>query len=221
MSVCFAPSPGSRTREPFRGGRSSSTFRRWEPWGTLTLHAVAPCPSIEQGQGNVVTGTFHHEADPDTRILRIQFSDNTVLAGVTDNHPFWSEDRYRFVAAGDLRIGDRVRLSHGTASVALVIYRLARPGEMLCNLEIHNEHVYMVTTAGILVHNSCVDEEPNGPKGPKAPNGNTARPPRAQTPDQQAPTELAKEAQKISRTKPISQTDAQTLKDWGGRGRAS
>ena len=123
--------------------------------GVAHVDAIEPCPPVKRGRGNVVTGTFHHEADPDKKILRVEFSDGTILKGVTDNHPFWSEDRQGFVPVGELRKGDRVRVNGGLAAVASVSSRLPYPGEMLYNLEVHNEHVYQVTTAGILVHNSC------------------------------------------------------------------
>jgi hypothetical protein len=123
--------------------------------GDAHVDAIEPCPPIKRGHGNVVTGTFHHEADPDTKILQVEFSDGAILTGVTDNHPFWSEDRQDFVRVGELKKGDRVRVHDGIAAVTSVSCRLARPGEMLCNLEIQNEHVYQVGTTGILVHNSC------------------------------------------------------------------
>ena len=44
-----------------------------------------------------------------------------------------------------------------SSSITRMESRFARPGEMLYNLEVHNEHVYQVTNAGILVHNTCHD----------------------------------------------------------------
>lgn len=123
--------------------------------GDAHVVAIEPCPPIESGRGNVVTGTFHHEADPDVKILQVEFSDGAVIKGVTDNHPFWSEDRQDFVPVGELKQGDRVRTQNGITSITSMSSRYPDPGEMLYNLETHNEHVYQVTTAGILVHNSC------------------------------------------------------------------
>lgn len=125
--------------------------------GNAYVDAIERCPPMKRGIGNVVTGTFHHEADPDTVILQVDFSNGTQIKGVTDNHPFWSEDRRQFVRIDELKRGDHVRLSDGIAAVAAVSSRVAFPGEMLHNLEVHNEHVYQVTTAGILVHNACAD----------------------------------------------------------------
>ena len=124
--------------------------------GDAHVEAVLPCPPIHPGAGNVVTGTFAHEADPETRILSVAFSDGAYLKGVTDNHPFWSVEANDFVAIGELREGDRVMAGDRDVSIARVDSRFAQPGEMLYNLETHNEHVYQVSVSGILVHNSCV-----------------------------------------------------------------
>ncbi len=123
--------------------------------GDAYVEAILPCPPIEKGQGNVITGIFAHEADPDTRILSVTCSDGTFLKGVTDNHPFWSVDRNNFVAIGDMKEGDWVKTASGLTQITKLDSRFARSGEMLYNLETHNEHVFQVTLAGILVHNTC------------------------------------------------------------------
>lgn len=123
--------------------------------GDAYVDGILPCPPIEQGEGNVITGIFAHEADPDTRILSVTFSDGTFLKGVTDNHPFWSVDRENFVAIGDMKEGDWVKTASGLSQITKLDSRFARSGEMFYNLETHNEHVFHVTFAGILVHNTC------------------------------------------------------------------
>jgi len=124
--------------------------------GDARVDTVEPCPPIAFGPGNVVTGRFRHEADPDTVVLQVEFSNGKSLSGVTHNHLFWSEDRQLFVPVGKFKKGERVRTIEGTATVTSVSSRLAYAGEMLYNLETRNEHVYQVTAAGILVYNSCV-----------------------------------------------------------------
>ena len=124
--------------------------------GDAYVESILPCPPIEKGDGNVITGIFAHEADPDTRILSVTFSDGTFLKGVTDNHPFWSVDRNDYIAIGDIKEGDWVKTASGLIQIVKLDSRFARSGEMLYNLETHNEHVFQVALAGILVHNSCV-----------------------------------------------------------------
>lgn len=123
--------------------------------GDAYVESILPCPPIEKGQGNVVTGVFAHEADPDTVILSVTFANGAHIKGVTDNHPFFSVDENDFVEIGQMHEGDYVKVNDGVTRITKINSRFARPGEMLYNLETHNQHVYQVTTAGILVHNTC------------------------------------------------------------------
>lgn len=133
--------------------------------GEAFVISIGPCPEIMPGPGNVVTGTFHHEADPDTRILSVTFANGAYLKGVTDNHPFYSVDKGEFVPVGEMREGESVKVNDGVTRIAKIESRFARPGEMLYNLETHGEHVYQVTSSGILVHNSCVNDVLNESAG--------------------------------------------------------
>ena len=108
---------------------------------------------IQEGQGNVVTGTFHHVAN---NVIELQIEGQEKSIGCTDNHPFWSVDREDFVEAGKLMPGERVRLVNGETK--RIVQKLHHPGPQdVYNLEIFNEHVYHVTNDGILVHNMCLD----------------------------------------------------------------
>jgi hypothetical protein len=124
--------------------------------GNARVVSVGPTPPLTSGKGAVVTGVFAHEANEQTRILRVEFSGEIVIHGVTDNHPFWSEDRKDYVPVGELRQGERVRTRNGTAEVLSMTDRPAKPGEILYNLEVHGENVYHVTSSGVLVHNTCL-----------------------------------------------------------------
>jgi hypothetical protein len=117
-------------------------------WATVT--AVKPCPPIQLGPGQVVTGTFKHE--PDDTALDVRVEGLAEPIGVTDTHPFWSEDRQAFVAVGKLRAGERVRTEAlGVVTVTSITHR---PREAwVYNLEVHGEHVYEVSLLGLLVHN--------------------------------------------------------------------
>jgi hypothetical protein len=112
---------------------------------------IEPCPPIKQGKGNVITGTFHHEA-ANTIDLHVEGLSKPI--GCTDNHPFWSVTQNEFVEAGKLQQGEELHLYSG--QTAKVIQILPRPGpEQVHNLEVLNEHVYWVTQNGVLVHNVC------------------------------------------------------------------
>ncbi len=133
--------------------------------GDAFIEAILPSPEFEAGPGNLVTGVFEHEADPDTRILRVEFSNGAVIKGVTDNHPFWSVDHNDFVAIGDLKEGDSVKDANGVTEITRTESRAPRPGEMLYNLETFNEHVYQVTEFAILVHNNCWNDFQKATRG--------------------------------------------------------
>jgi hypothetical protein len=71
--------------------------------------------------------------------------------GVTGNHPIWSEDRHDYIAAMDLRVGERLKNLSG--DTVWVQQKLPRPGPTpVYNLEVQDEHVYYVGTNGVLAH---------------------------------------------------------------------
>ncbi len=73
--------------------------------------------------------------------------------GVTGNHPLWSEDRHDYVAAMDLRVGERLKNLSG--DTVWVQQKLPRPGPTpVYNLEVQDEHVYYVGANGVLAHNA-------------------------------------------------------------------
>jgi len=97
--------------------------------GEATCTFVGPCPEIQGGSGNVVTGLFEHETDPGSK------SD--------------------FVAAEHLRAGTMLLTRAGPIAIASITSRSATPGERVYNLQIHGQHIYQVTAVGVLVHDEC------------------------------------------------------------------
>ena len=70
---------------------------------------------------------------------------------MTGNHPIWSEDRHDYIAAMDLRVGERLKNLSG--DTVWVQQKLPRPGPTpVYNLEVQDEHVYYVGTNGVLAH---------------------------------------------------------------------
>jgi hypothetical protein len=118
--------------------------------GWAELLGVVEFDQFTSSKGNLVTGTFCHLA-PETIDLVIEDVDPI---GCTPNHPFWSVDRQDYISAGELVPNERVLLYNGDTK--RVINKLSRPGpEFVYNLEVFGEHVYHVTTDGVLVHNNC------------------------------------------------------------------
>ncbi|MDR3109284.1 MAG: EndoU domain-containing protein [Planctomycetaceae bacterium] len=119
--------------------------------GQAKILNIEPCPPIKPGKGNVVTGTFHHEA---ANTIDLYVEGLLKPIGTTDNHPFWSVTKQEFVEAGKLLPNEELQLYNG--QMAKVIQILPRPGpERVHNLEVLNEHVYRITNEGALVHNAC------------------------------------------------------------------
>jgi len=116
--------------------------------GWAELLEVFQLDEFESGTGNLVTGTFCHLA-PETIDLMIEDIDPI---GCTLNHPFWSVDRKAYIDAGELFEGERILLYNGETK--RIVQKLSRPGpEIVYNIEVFGEHVYHVTTDGVLVHN--------------------------------------------------------------------
>lgn len=119
--------------------------------GPAEVLAIEPCPPIQPGPGQVVTGTFAHKSS--RQILNLQVADETEPIGVTDNHPIWSATRQEFVEAGKLAVGEELVTLAGTTHVTSITPR--GPPEPVYNLEVQGEHVYLVASSGVLVHNAC------------------------------------------------------------------
>ncbi len=117
--------------------------------GLADVLAIEACPDIQPGPGRLVTGTFKHTAGI---VLDLKVESESKPIGVTPTHPFWSVDRQDWVAAGDLRIGERLETLDGTTVVESISPR-SEP-EMVYNIEVEGDHVYRVGESGVLVHNA-------------------------------------------------------------------
>ncbi|MFN7769727.1 MAG: HYD1 signature containing ADP-ribosyltransferase family protein, partial [Planctomycetaceae bacterium] len=128
--------------------------------GPAEVLAIEPCPPLASGPGRTVTGTFAHAA-ADVLDLEIEGLDTPL--GCTANHPFWSADRHDFVPAGALTIGEHLRTESGTLRQVTRITPRRGPPVAVFNLEVDAEHVYYVSTAGVLVHNTYSGNAPSTP----------------------------------------------------------
>lgn len=118
--------------------------------GWALVDAVEPCPPLEPGSGQLVTGRFVHQSSGNLR--RLWTDAEQAPTGVTGNHRYWSATRGGFVAVDDLAVGEELDTAAGRSRVRRIE---ADPRDQtVYNLEVHGEHVYRVGTAGVLVHNS-------------------------------------------------------------------
>ncbi len=121
--------------------------------GEAEVTSITACPQIEPDDGRgrpIVTGKFIHQS---ANVIDLHLDGLEKPIGCTANHPFWSEDRQEFIEAAELEQGEYV---HTRLPGPIRVTRIApRPGKHpVYNLEIHGEHVYEVSRAGVLVHNA-------------------------------------------------------------------
>ena len=117
----------------------------------FTVREIRPCPTPMAGDGYLVTTKFIHE---NAEILDLRIEGSGEPIGTTASHPFWSEDRQQFMAAGELRIGENLLLADDTTRrVESITLRPIR--ETVYNIEVDGEHVFYVGEDGVLVHNEC------------------------------------------------------------------
>jgi hypothetical protein len=117
--------------------------------GPALVQSVSPAPPILSGDGEVITGTFSHSA---SNVIDLHVEGLSNPIGTTDNHPFWSEDRQKFIPARELKAGERLRTEDGRL-LAVAGGTARQQAESVFNLEVNTEHVYYVDSSGILVHN--------------------------------------------------------------------
>lgn len=119
----------------------------------MLITDICSCPQLLPRPGpdyEIVTGTLRHRRGD---VLEITLQDHPDRIGFTANHPIWSEDRSDFVPAGDLVVGETLRLADGSHDYLATVTRHTDWREVF-NLEVNAQHVYHVSSAGLLVHNT-------------------------------------------------------------------
>lgn len=163
------------------GGRCDITLLRPLPWiaftsaevgGTIDLQmpemgiagpakvvAIEACPPIKANDdkplpaGKVARPVIGKFVTTNAKVIELSIDGMDKPIGTTASHPFWSLDRKGWVAAGDLKPGEKLRTVDGSATVNSVV---PRPGtETVYNLEVHKDHTFFVSEAKLWVHNTC------------------------------------------------------------------
>ena len=122
--------------------------------GEAAVLCISPCPHIQQGNGQVVTGTFRHSAD-DFVELRVAGSEVPIIC--TSGHPIWSQTQDKFVKAGLLLSGEHGLQLDGKTN-HLSVTTSSRGRSTVYNIEVNGTHVYHVGTQGLAVHNVDFDD---------------------------------------------------------------
>ena len=120
--------------------------------GEARVTSVSPCPPIEDGPGQLVTGTYISRS-VDLRLLKMKGLDKPIE--VTGRHPIYCESRSDFVRVSELSVGERFRTRTGNVEIESI--DRAKGEHQVFNLEIGNVHQYYVSDLEILVHNGCTE----------------------------------------------------------------
>lgn len=146
-------------------------------FGDAEVESIEPCPPIQAGKGNVITGRFIHEVDPG-EVIELRFTGQTEPTRVTKNHPYWSVDRDDFIPAAELREGETVDCLNGSGTTTMTSVVPSDYSGLVYNLEIHGEHVYRVGSSGLLAHNTCAGRHHLIPRswGAQIPYGHSSLP---------------------------------------------
>ena len=120
--------------------------------GEARVKSVNPCPPIENGPGQLVTGTYVSRS-VDLRLLKMKGLDNPIK--VTGRHPIYCESQFDFVRVSELSVGERFRTRTGNVEIESI--DRAKGEHQVFNLEIGNVHQYYVSELEILVHNGCTE----------------------------------------------------------------
>ena len=95
----------------------------------------------------------HSTSIRQARFSTFQWKVSRKPIGTTARHPFWSIDRNDFIDAGELRVGEKLMGANGKV---LRVENITERNQLekVYNIEVHGEHVYRVSSKGILVHNA-------------------------------------------------------------------
>ena len=117
--------------------------------GPAEVESIDACPTIEDGPGRVVLGTFEHVTND---LMDVRLRGESAPLQVTAGHKLWSLDRDGWVEAGDLKPGEQLAGAHGSVTVESVTPD--SQSTAVYNLDVDEDHQYLVTEKGVLAHNA-------------------------------------------------------------------
>ncbi|MGH9949797.1 MAG: polymorphic toxin-type HINT domain-containing protein, partial [Pyrinomonadaceae bacterium] len=165
----------------FRGGRRVAQAVCCFVAGTpvLTRDGLVPIEKIELGDEVLSFNEFKGEVEYkpviqtferyEKDIIRISVEGETDSLGVTTDHPFYArihrarnhtsseDDEGEWIVAGQLQVGDELRLASGTWA-RITNVKKQEKGAKTYNFEVADNHNYFVGRSSLLVHNNnCVE----------------------------------------------------------------
>jgi RHS repeat-associated protein len=116
--------------------------------GFALVTALHPAPLVPPGPGHVVLATMNHLND---EVMVLRFDGSKEPLELTPGHPLWSPDTGAWIAAGELVAGQHLSGLRGWVTISSIE---PKPGvHRIFNLEVEHEHVFRVSSLGILAHN--------------------------------------------------------------------
>ena len=145
--------PGYKFRDLLPGDTIELEMAELGIEGTGIILELDACPPRAEEPGEVVTGRFVTKDVDD--LVQLTLPEGETLTG-TPSHPLWSVNHNTWQCMADLVAGDELLGKDGPVAIleAKHIYDIVD----VVNLEVHREHVYAVTTHGVLVHNNTLAE---------------------------------------------------------------
>jgi RHS repeat-associated protein len=126
--------------------------------GPATVVAVLPAPPITHEAGRVVLSTITHLSND---ILSLHLAGVEDRLRVTPTHRVFSADRREWVDARALGVGEHLLGAEGPVEIDAI--RNVAGVRRVYNLEVEEQHTFLVTPARVLVHNAGCP--PTGPGG--------------------------------------------------------
>jgi hypothetical protein len=121
--------------------------------------ANEPCPQLERGSGRVVLTTVNHLNNDVYELTVGSLGGQSEVIRTTGFHKFYRQGDDAWVSAKELSAGDRL---DGPTATLVVQSLQPLPGtHRVYNLTVEGDHVYRVSTLGVLVHNNgCAQQGP-------------------------------------------------------------
>jgi len=113
------------------------------------MASVEACPPIAEGPGRVVLATV---TSLGRELLDLGIEGEAVPLRLTAGHRLFSQTRGDWVPAGELAVGDEVRIASGPRRVESV--QPLSGAHRVYNLEVQTRHCYHVGQTGVLSHNA-------------------------------------------------------------------
>ncbi len=117
--------------------------------GEAQVQTIDPCPAIESGPGQVILGTFEHVSND---VVDVDLVGQSSPLQVTSGHLLWSLTRDGWVEAGGLEAGEQLACADGPVTAASVA--AGSESMPVYNLDVENDHRYLVGRDRVLAHNS-------------------------------------------------------------------